>query len=91
LWREELQWLNYGSLYLDFKKILARVMYKVQIPRAQNIFMGSRVVYEIQIPRAQNIFMGPRVVYEAQIPRAQNIFTGLPLPTKSLLKGERRG
>jgi hypothetical protein len=35
------------SLYLDFKKTSARVVYEVQIPRAQNIFMGSRVVYEV--------------------------------------------
>jgi hypothetical protein len=45
------------SLYLDFKKTSPRVVYEVQIPRAQNIFMGSRVVYEVQIPRTQNIFM----------------------------------
>ncbi len=32
------------------------MVYEIQIPRAQNIFMGSRVVYEVQIPRAQNIF-----------------------------------
>lgn len=47
LWREELQWLNYGSLYLDFKKILARVMYEVQIPRAQNIFTSFTPPHQI--------------------------------------------
>jgi hypothetical protein len=55
-------------------------VYEIQIPRAQNIFMGSRVVYEVQIPRAQNIFMGSMVSYKVQIPRAQNIFTSFTPP-----------
>jgi hypothetical protein len=86
------------SLYIDFKKTSARVVvYEFQIPRAQNIFMGSRVVHEVQIPRAQNIFMGSKVVYEVQIPRAQNIFMGLPPPPppphpnlSSIERGEER-